>query len=110
MPSYVSVLYCVLELQAARLHIYPSKSQFFWYENLMLSCVGDETSSDSEPWMLKKNNSEPCSRLGVSSKSSCKIDDAYPSVSGVYWCESESGEISNTIKVIVNGIALICSI
>ncbi|XP_055358443.1 uncharacterized protein LOC114867063 [Betta splendens] len=105
------LLYCVLELQAARLHVHPNTSQFFWYESVTLSCVVAEKSSNWDSWTLKRNTSNqidvPCSRWGVSNKSSCKIENAYPADSGMYWCESESGESSNTLNVTISASTVI---
>lgn len=85
----------------AALSIHPDRSQFFWYDSFTLSC-------QPAGWTLKRNTSTSSSQVcnagwGVSSERSCTVEDAYPSDSGVYWCESEQGECSNTINVTVAG-------
>ncbi|XP_026208219.1 uncharacterized protein LOC113157141 [Anabas testudineus] len=104
-------LFCFMaELQTATLNIRPNKSQFFWYEPLSLSCM---VTGNSSGWTLKRNTSnkifEPCSPgWGVPKESSCTIEDAYPSDSGVYWCESEFGESSNIIDIsITDGVVIL---
>ncbi|KAL7375409.1 hypothetical protein ABVT39_016879 [Epinephelus coioides] len=82
-------------LLSATLSIRPDKSQFFRYDRIDLSC---DAPPNSTGWTLRKHNSsetpEPCDN-------GCTLNDVYPSDSGVYWCESEQGECSNTINITV---------
>ncbi|XP_030609992.1 low affinity immunoglobulin gamma Fc region receptor II-a-like [Archocentrus centrarchus] len=94
---------------SAILSIHPDRSQFFWYEMITLSCRGADNSGN---WTLKRNTSsetsEPCnSGWGMSDNSSCTIMDTYSSDTGVYWCESDRGECSNSINITVtNGVIM----
>ncbi|XP_068564189.1 low affinity immunoglobulin gamma Fc region receptor III-A-like [Cebidichthys violaceus] len=88
-------------LMLSTLVIHPNRSQFFLYDSITLTCGG---ASRSGGWTFKRNTSLRASQLcdtdwGVSNESSCVIEDAYPSDSGVYWCESELGECSNSVSV-----------
>ncbi|KAK2862837.1 hypothetical protein Q5P01_002370 [Channa striata] len=99
--SYISVFYFTFQLEAAKLIIHPSRSQFFFYDSVNLTCVVPENSSR---WTIMRNTSsqisEPCNHVwGVLHDSLCKIEDAYPSDSGEYWCESEYGESSDIINI-----------
>ncbi|XP_031706497.1 sialoadhesin-like isoform X3 [Anarrhichthys ocellatus] len=92
-------------LMLSTLVIHPNRSQFFSYDSVTLTC-GEAGSSDG--WILKRNTSSHASQLcdsdwGVSNGSSCIIEDVYSSDSGMYWCESELGECSNSVNVIVTG-------
>ncbi|KAG7233368.1 hypothetical protein INR49_007097 [Caranx melampygus] len=85
------------------LTIHPNRQQFFWYDPVNLTCSAPENSG---VWILRRNTSsqisEPCEPgWGLSEKTSCTIDSAYPLDSGVYWCQSERGECSNTINITV---------
>uniref|UniRef100_A0AAZ1X179 Ig-like domain-containing protein n=1 Tax=Oreochromis aureus TaxID=47969 RepID=A0AAZ1X179_OREAU len=93
MVSYVS----------AMLSIHPDRSQFFWYDTITLSCEGTDNSGN---WTLKRNTSsktaESCiSGWGVSNQTSCTIMDTYASDTGIYWCESDRRECSETINITV---------
>lgn len=92
---------------AATLSVVPDRSQFFRYEKVALRCAVPEHSGG---WSLKRNTSSQTSEVckvswGVLSESSCNIEDAYPSDTGVYWCESQQGACSNRVNIAVTGNA-----
>ncbi|XP_039454633.1 Fc receptor-like protein 5 isoform X3 [Oreochromis aureus] len=93
---------------AATLSIHPSRSVFFYYETVTLSCA---VPGNFTGWTVKRNTSTrsslSCETWGQLHGSSCTIKGVYPSDSGVYWCESDSGECSNTINIrVATGVIL----
>uniref|UniRef100_A0A8C9X966 Ig-like domain-containing protein n=1 Tax=Sander lucioperca TaxID=283035 RepID=A0A8C9X966_SANLU len=84
---------------AASLTVSPDRSQHFNQESLSLSCEGDSTE-----WRVKKfsehsSTVSSCSSLGKMNGSTCNIDRFW--ISGVYWCESETGQISNAVNITI---------
>ncbi|KAG7330615.1 hypothetical protein KOW79_006837 [Hemibagrus wyckioides] len=67
--------------------INPSRTQHFTNDSLPLSC---------EDQMLD------CSHWGSVTGSTCNISFLSTSYTGVYWCESESGENSNPVNITVH--------
>ncbi|XP_011485500.1 uncharacterized protein LOC105356317 [Oryzias latipes] len=85
----------------AVLSIRPNRSQFFQYDSFAVSCT-----ADSSGWTVKRNTSvhvdQECHRSGgVPGESLCVIEMAYPSDTGVYWCENERGRSSNAVSISV---------
>ncbi|KAK2809775.1 hypothetical protein Q5P01_000492, partial [Channa striata] len=85
------------------LRITPNRSQFFWYDQITLSCVAQPCSGN---WTVKRSTSfktfQPCEfGWAIPSETSCTLGDADPSDTGLYWCESESGKRSDTINITV---------
>uniref|UniRef100_A0AAY5L6E5 Ig-like domain-containing protein n=1 Tax=Esox lucius TaxID=8010 RepID=A0AAY5L6E5_ESOLU len=78
-------------------------SQFFEYESVSLSC---EVQGNSTGWRLERNTMKP-SESGVESVSNngsnYLINPLKPFDSGEYWCESDTGEYSNTVNITVHG-------
>ncbi|XP_035985137.1 Fc receptor-like protein 5 [Fundulus heteroclitus] len=83
------------------LTVTPNQSQFFKYDRIILTCV-----TNSSGWMVKRtiksNPPQGCENgWAIPGDSSCIIENAYPSDTGVYWCESERGECSNRVNLTV---------
>uniref|UniRef100_A0A669EEG6 Ig-like domain-containing protein n=1 Tax=Oreochromis niloticus TaxID=8128 RepID=A0A669EEG6_ORENI len=99
----ISLLSCTTN--QARLTVSPSSSQFFEGDFVSLSCEEDDSSAG---WTLRRNTSKQqrtqCGTdgFGQPAGSSCKIT-LFPSDSGVYWCESREGPISNMVNLTVTG-------
>ncbi|KAI5629326.1 Fc receptor-like protein 5, partial [Silurus asotus] len=84
--------------------ISPSRTQHFTHDSLSLSC---EDQSNSTGWTVRRyTDSEgvlDCSQWGSVTGSTCNISFLSTSYTGVYWCESESGENSNPVNITVHG-------
>ncbi|XP_067303794.1 Fc receptor-like protein 5 [Pseudorasbora parva] len=69
--------------------INPSRSQHFSSESLALSC---EDQSNSAGWTVRRYTDKGTQTCSKQTGSSCVMDSLSTSDTGVYWCESESGE------------------
>ncbi|KAG1959146.1 Fc receptor-like protein [Pimephales promelas] len=67
----------------------PSRSQHFSSQSLSLSCVDQ---SNSAGWTVRRYTDTHTQTCAKQTGSGCVIDSLSTSDSGVYWCESESGE------------------
>ncbi|KAM9501801.1 uncharacterized protein Hap1MRO34_014137 [Clarias gariepinus] len=84
--------------------INPSRTQHFTYDSLSLSC---EDQSHSTGWTVRRYTDSggvtDCLGLGSVTGSTCTISSIKKPYTGVYWCESESGETSNPVNITVDG-------
>ncbi|XP_035771488.1 low affinity immunoglobulin gamma Fc region receptor II-like [Neolamprologus brichardi] len=106
-PVLISLLSCTTN--QARLTVSPSSSQFFKDDFVSLSCEEDDSSAG---WTLRRNTSKQqrtqCGDgWGKPAGSSCNISYIDPLESGVYWCESREGPISNMVNLTVTGGSVI---
>ncbi|XP_026016926.1 Fc receptor-like protein 4, partial [Astatotilapia calliptera] len=93
----------------ARLTVSPSSSQFFEGDFVSLSCEEDDSSAG---WTLRRNTSKQqrtqCGDgWGEGAGSSCNISYIFTLDSGIYWCESREGPISNMVNLTVTGGSVI---
>ncbi|CAI5660046.1 unnamed protein product [Oreochromis niloticus] len=93
----------------ARLTVSPSSSQFFKEVFVSLSCEEDDSSAG---WTLRRNTSTrqrtQCGDgWGRGTRFSCNISTLFTLDSGVYWCESREGPISNLVNLTVTGGSVI---
>ncbi|KAI5612708.1 sialoadhesin-like, partial [Silurus asotus] len=80
--------------------INPSRSQHFTAASLSLSC---EDQRDSTGWTVRRyTHSETSLDCSSVSGSTCNISSLSPSHTGVYWCQSESGERSDSVNITVH--------
>ncbi|XDV33548.1 hypothetical protein PO909_003928 [Leuciscus waleckii] len=85
--------------------ISPSRTQHFTSVSLSLSC---ENQSNSDGWTVRRYTDsgrlEDCSSLrwGSQTGSTCTIRATVPSDTGVYWCQSESGETYQHVNITVH--------
>ncbi|XP_030609096.1 high affinity immunoglobulin gamma Fc receptor I-like [Archocentrus centrarchus] len=103
----ISLLSC--STNQARLTVSPSRSQFFKGGFVSLSCEEDDSSAG---WTLRRNTSKQqrtqCGDgWGEEAGSFCNISYTDPLDSGVYWCESREGAISNMVNLTVSGGSVI---
>ncbi|XP_076738737.1 Fc receptor-like protein 4 isoform X2 [Maylandia zebra] len=102
----ISLLSCTTN--QAGLTVSPSSSQFFKGAFVSLSCEEDDSSAG---WTLRRNTSKQhrtqCGDgWGEGAGSSCN-NNVFLSDSGVYWCESREGPISNMVNLTVTGGSVI---
>uniref|UniRef100_A0AAX7U277 Ig-like domain-containing protein n=1 Tax=Astatotilapia calliptera TaxID=8154 RepID=A0AAX7U277_ASTCA len=102
----ISLLSCTTN--QARLTVSPSSSQIFEGDFVTLSCEEDDSSAG---WTLRRNRSRrqrtQCGDgWGKPAGSSCNID-VFTHDSGVYWCGSREGPISNMVNLTVTGGSVI---
>ncbi|XP_026009934.1 Fc receptor-like protein 5 [Astatotilapia calliptera] len=105
--SVISLLCCTTK--QARLTVSPSSSQFFKDDFVSLSCEEDDSSAG---WTLRRNTSKQqrtqCGDgWGKPAGFSCNISYIDPLESGVYWCESREGPISNMVNLTVTDKSVI---
>ncbi|KAL1271994.1 hypothetical protein QQF64_031010 [Cirrhinus molitorella] len=77
----------------------PNRSQHFSSDSLSLSC---EDQSNSAGWTVRRytdRNTEDCSKQ---TGSTCRIVSLSTSDTGVYWCQSESGEKRHPLNITVH--------
>ncbi|KAF4115736.1 hypothetical protein G5714_003225 [Onychostoma macrolepis] len=85
--------------------ISPSRTQHFTLVSLSLSC---EDQSNSTGWTVRRYTEhgqlEDCllSRWASQTGSTCKISSTVPKDTGVYWCQSESGDSYNLVNITVH--------
>ncbi|KAI4800486.1 hypothetical protein KUCAC02_009710 [Chaenocephalus aceratus] len=84
----------------AALLIVTERLQLFEYEPFSFLCEGLGSALRG----LRNNNEliQGCYNI-ASSTLNCSIQQAYDSDSGVYWCEDEKGEKSNSVNITVTG-------
>uniref|UniRef100_A0AAX7SLS9 Ig-like domain-containing protein n=1 Tax=Astatotilapia calliptera TaxID=8154 RepID=A0AAX7SLS9_ASTCA len=103
----ISLLSCTTN--QAHLTVSPNSSQIFEGDFVSLSCEEDDSSAG---WTLRRNTSKGNTTRcgdgwGTSVNSSCDISYIVERDSGVYWCESREGPISNMVKLTVTGGSVI---
>jgi len=103
----VSVLSVLMEIflfsgvsASVSLVIDPSRSQHFSSQSLSLSCVDQ---SNSAGWTVRRYTDTHTQTCAKQTGSGCVIDSLSTSDSGVYWCESESGEKRRPRNITVHG-------
>ncbi|XP_045077998.1 basement membrane-specific heparan sulfate proteoglycan core protein-like isoform X2 [Coregonus clupeaformis] len=87
----------------------PNRTQHFTSKSLSLSC---EEKGNSTGWRLKRYRERGVesgcgSNWGSIAGSTCTIRSTLEKDSGVYWCESASGEYSNAVNITVDAGAVI---
>ncbi|KAL6456590.1 hypothetical protein MHYP_G00351340 [Metynnis hypsauchen] len=84
----------------ASLIISPSRAQHFSAGSLSLSCEGQ---SDSAGCRVRRyTHSGEVSDCSSVTGSTCSISSLYTSLTGVYWCQSESGGGSDPLNITVH--------
>uniref|UniRef100_A0A8C1YR54 Ig-like domain-containing protein n=1 Tax=Cyprinus carpio TaxID=7962 RepID=A0A8C1YR54_CYPCA len=97
--SSTQTLWITGQWSQVSLVVSPSRSQHFSSDSLSLSC---EDQRNSAGWTVRRytdRNTEDCSKQ---TGSTCRIVSLSTSDSGVYWCQSESGEKRHPLNITVH--------
>ncbi|XP_058639227.1 Fc receptor-like protein 5 isoform X13 [Onychostoma macrolepis] len=97
--NYTQILWITGVSPSVSLEVSPSRSQHFSSDSLSLSC---EDQRNSAGWTVRRytdRNTEDCSKQ---TGSTCRIVSLSTSDSGVYWCQSESGEKRHPLNITVH--------
>lgn len=90
------------------LTVSPNRSQFFKYESVSLGC---DEEGPSTGWRVRaktvRGDTKCGDDWGFLNASSCFIKEVYKWNSGVYWCESTSGERGMAANITVTEAAVI---
>ncbi|XP_016408443.1 Fc receptor-like protein 5 [Sinocyclocheilus rhinocerous] len=113
-PLWVTaVIVCSGVSPPVSLIISPSRAQHFTSVSLSLSC---EDQSNSDRWRVRNYTDhcgmEDCSlRWASQTGSTCTFSSITTSSTGVYWCQSESGENYHPVNITVHyGVILECPV
>ncbi|XP_074480575.1 Fc receptor-like protein 5 isoform X3 [Sebastes fasciatus] len=83
---------------AASLTVSPDRVQHFDKQSVSLTCEGNSTK-----WRVMRLSEYgsliDCTTWGTMTGSTCNIDRSW--LSGVYWCESETGQFSNAVNITI---------
>ncbi|XP_036967026.1 Fc receptor-like protein 5 [Acanthopagrus latus] len=84
---------------SASLTVSPDRAQHFTSDSVSLSCEGN-----SAEWRVRRSPENrylsDCSTWGTMTGSTCKLKTYWLS-DAVYWCESGSGEFSNSVNITI---------
>ncbi|KAL6456579.1 hypothetical protein MHYP_G00351230 [Metynnis hypsauchen] len=98
--STAQTLWITCSSPPASLIISPSRTQHFSAGSLSLSCEGQ---SDSAGWRVRRyTHSGEVSDCSSVTGSTCSIISLNTSLTGVYWCQSESGGGSDPLNITVH--------
>ncbi|XP_073669827.1 Fc receptor-like protein 5 [Paramisgurnus dabryanus] len=86
--------------------IRPNRSQHFSFESLSLSC---EDHRNSTGWTVRRYTKDKLKLCSSGTTSTCTISDLYTFDSGVYWCQSESGENLHPVNISVHHFVILDS-
>ncbi|XP_036967015.1 uncharacterized protein LOC119026664 [Acanthopagrus latus] len=90
---------------SASLTVSPDRAQHFTSDSVSLSCEGN-----SPEWRVRRSPENrylsDCSTWGTMTGSTCKLKSNRRS-DAVYWCESGSGEFSNSVNITILSMILL---
>ncbi|KAK2863592.1 hypothetical protein Q5P01_003125 [Channa striata] len=103
-----------LTVSAVSMNVSPNLQQFFEGNPVSLSCVEDGQTGSVTVKRTRGGQTEECetsaSSFGRWNGSSCTIQHPISSDSAVYWCETSSGQKSDTVTITVTDKDLILEI
>ncbi|KAI4796438.1 hypothetical protein KUCAC02_026990 [Chaenocephalus aceratus] len=82
--------------------VIPNSSQFFEYENILVSC-NSSSSWEWTPWRNDTTLVKCGSGWGKLNVSTCNVTTVKLSEGGVFWCQSKYGDSSNSVNISIVG-------
>ncbi|XP_063043731.1 basement membrane-specific heparan sulfate proteoglycan core protein-like [Engraulis encrasicolus] len=98
--SQLQPLWVTGSFPSSVLVVVPNTTQHFDLTPLSLSCEG--TGNSTLRWFSQRGEYRECPSGWTGAETTCSTSSASPSDSGVYWCQSESGEQSNPVNITVH--------
>ncbi|XP_033961906.1 neural cell adhesion molecule 2-like isoform X2 [Pseudochaenichthys georgianus] len=95
-------MYSTLVNGRASVMVIPNSSQFFEYENILVSC-NSSSSWEWTPWRNDTTLVKCGSGWGKLNVSTCNITTVKLSEGGVFWCQSKYGDSSNGVNISIVG-------
>ncbi|XP_043101551.1 titin-like [Puntigrus tetrazona] len=97
--SSTQLLWITGKWSRVSLKVSPSRSQHFLSHSLSLSCEDQRSSSG---WTVRRYTDRKTEDCSKQTGSRCRIDSLSTSDTGVYWCQSESGEKHHPLNITVH--------
>ncbi|XP_043100822.1 Fc receptor-like protein 5 isoform X2 [Puntigrus tetrazona] len=97
--SSTQLLWITGKWSRVSLKVSPSRSQHFSSHSLSLSCEDQRSSSG---WTVRRYTDRKTEDCSKQTGSRCRIDSLSTSDTGVYWCQSESGEKHHPLNITVH--------
>ncbi|XP_029992654.1 uncharacterized protein LOC115421083 isoform X2 [Sphaeramia orbicularis] len=99
-----------LTVSSVSVDVRPNRQQFFRGDSLSVSCADVQTDGWTVKRTLRNGNTGTCAEFGRIDGSFCVVDRVTPVSSGVYWCETSSGQQSDQVSITVTDFYVILEI
>ncbi|XP_029992643.1 uncharacterized protein LOC115421075 isoform X1 [Sphaeramia orbicularis] len=99
-----------LTVSSVSVDVRPNRQQFFRGDSLSVSCADVQTDGWTVKRTLRNGNTGTCAEFGRIDGSFCVVNRLTPEASGVYWCETSSGQQSDQVSITVTDISVILDI
>ncbi|XP_029992656.1 uncharacterized protein LOC115421084 isoform X2 [Sphaeramia orbicularis] len=99
-----------LTVSSVSVDVFPNRQQFFRGDSFTVSCADVQTDGWTVKRTLTNGNTETCAEFGRMDGSFCVVDGLTPGNSGVYWCETSSGQQSDQVSITVTDFSVILDI
>ncbi|XP_029992652.1 uncharacterized protein LOC115421081 [Sphaeramia orbicularis] len=99
-----------LTVSSVSVDVFPNVQQFFRGDSLSVGCADVQTDGWTVKRTLTNGNTGTCAEFGRIDGSFCVVNGLTLGASGVYWCETSSGQQSDQVSITVTDISVILDI